>query len=183
LLFLFLLGTYALAKWGGYLDDINIHRIQRAVEDAGAWGVLLFAGLFVVGVLLHLPGMIFVGTAIIVIGRDSGYFISLGSATLAVCISFLIARTIGGKALGEVKASFVRRLLKRIDDHPIRVMIVFRLIFFLSPPLNFMIALTRIRFRDYAVGSAVGLIIPMFAVTVLFDWLLATEWVRQWLFN
>lgn len=180
---LFLLGTYALAERGGYLDDINLRRIQRAVEDAGAWGVLLFAALFVLGIQLHLPGMIFVGTAILVFGRVSGYFISLGSATLAVCTSFLIARTIGGKALDEVKASFVRRLLKRIDDHPVRVMIVFRLIFFLSPPLNFMLALTRIRFRDFAIGSAVGLIVPMFVVTVLFDWLLATEWVRQWLFH
>jgi uncharacterized membrane protein YdjX (TVP38/TMEM64 family) len=183
LLVLVLGGLYAVGKHAGYLDDVDIVAIKRAVEGAGAWGVLLFVGLFVVGVLLHVPGMFFVASGILVYGRAVGYVVSLAGATLAVCVSFVLVRTIGGEALSEVKRPFVRKLLARLDEHPVRAMIVLRLFVFIAPPINFLLALTRIRFRDYALGSALGLVVPMLVVTLAFDWLFATEWVRRWLFD
>ena len=47
-----------------------------------------------------------------------------------------------------------------------------RAVMFISPPLNTALALSRIRFRDFALGSAVGLILPMAVTTFALNWLM-----------
>ena len=94
-----------------------------------------------------------------------------------------MVRAVGGQALGAVQKPWIVKLLVKLDEHPVRWMVVLRSVAFISPPLNYALALTRIRFRDYALGSALGLVGPMAIVTVFFDWLFATEWVHRCLFG
>ncbi len=35
------------------------------------------------------------------------------------------------------------------------------------------LAMTNVRFRDYVIGSALGLVLPLLGVTLLFDWVLS----------
>lgn len=178
-----LIGLYLVGKYTGIIDNIDIPTIRRAVESAGGWGFAVFVAVFALGVLLQVPGMLFVGTGILVYGKSTGYLANLTGAIVAVCASFVMVRTVGGSALSGVRRPWVQRLLARLDEKPIRWLIVMRLFAFISPPLNYALALTRIRFRDYAIGSALGLIIPMAVVTLMFDWLFATPWVKSMLFG
>jgi uncharacterized membrane protein YdjX (TVP38/TMEM64 family) len=63
----------------------------------------------------------------------------------------------------------VRRILAQLDDHPIRTVILLRLILSMSPQVNYALALSSVRPRDFFVGSAVGLFAPVFALAFLFD--------------
>lgn len=176
-------GIYCYGKTSGFLDEVSVNSIRNMVEDAGAWGILLFIALFAAGVLAQVPGMLFVATGILVWGRATGFVVSLTGAIIAVCASFLMVRLVGGQAFGEVKRPFVRKLLAKLDDNPIRALILLRLVMFISPPLNYALALSRMKFRDYAIGSTIGLVVPMAVVTLAFDWLFATEWMRDILFT
>ncbi len=179
-----LLGVlYLVGKYTGIIDKIDITTIRRTVEEAGGWGFAVFVAVFAVGVLLQVPGMLFVATGILVYGKTTGFFANLTGAIVAVCASFIMVRTVGGKALGEVKRPWMKRMLERLDDKPIRWLMVLRLIAFISPPLNYALALTRLRFRDYAIGSALGLVTPMAVVTLMFDWLFETPWAKAMLFG
>ncbi len=48
-----------------------------------------------------------------------------------------------------------------------------RLVLFLMPAVNYALAMTRVRFRDFFVGSALGLVIPILFIAYAFDWVLA----------
>lgn len=178
-----LVGIYAIGKASGFLDNVDVPTLRRLVDDAGAWGFLLFVALFAVGVLLQLPGMLFVATGILVYGKSLGYVACLSGAIVAVCASFAMVRVVGGQALSSIERPVVKRILKRLDKHPIRWLVVLRLVMFISPPLNYALALTRLRFRDYALGSALGLVTPMLIVTLFFDWLFTTPWIQPLLFG
>src|SRR5690606_11840574 len=113
-------GLYALGKVSGFLDHIDIPSLRARVESAGPLGVVVFVVLFAVGAIAQVPGMIFVATGILVWGRLPGYLASLAGASLAVCASFLLARAVGGDAFAQVRRPWVRRILDRLQAHPVR---------------------------------------------------------------
>jgi uncharacterized membrane protein YdjX (TVP38/TMEM64 family) len=43
------------------------------------------------------------------------------------------------------------------------------------------LALSSVRLRDYVVGSALGLAIPIAAFALLFDFILRSGWLQQFL--
>ncbi len=178
-----LLGVYLVGRATGIVDQVDIPTVRRVVDAAGGWGFLVFVLVFVLGVLLQVPGMLFVAAGILIYGKTTGYFANLAGAIVAVCASFTMVRAVGGSALAGVRRPWLQRILAKLDDKPIRWLIVIRLFAFIAPPLNYVLALTRIRFRDYAIGSALGLVTPMAVVTMMFDWLFATSWMKAILFG
>ncbi len=122
-----------------------------------------------------MPGLVFVFGGVAAFGRVQGAIVVFVSAVVAVTASFLIVRTVGGRALGEVDKPWMRRMLARLDRHPIITIAVLRLFMIMSPPLNYALALTNVRLRDYVIGSALGLIPPVIVYSFLFDWLVTVE--------
>lgn len=164
-------GIFLWLKLSGQLDDLSAERVRALVQEAGPYGILLFVVAFVVGELIHLPGMVFVAAGILAFGRTTGFFVSLTAAVCSVGFSFFLVRALGGKALAEIERPFVKRMLAKLDERPITTVLILRSIFWLAPPLNYALALSSIRSRDYLIGSTLGLVVPVFAATFVFDWL------------
>jgi len=175
--------VYVIGKTTGVVDDIDVDTIRETVNEAGALGFFVYVLSFALGVVVQVPGMLFVAAGILIYGKLVGYAICLVGSIVAVCASFMVVRIIGGTPLDAVERPFVRRLLDRLEQHPIRSLVLLRLVMFIAPPLNYALALSSIRFRDYAIGSALGLIAPMAVVTLVLDWLLQTQWVSRLLFG
>lgn len=172
-----LVGLYAVARATGLLETMDAAMLRTLVVDAGPWGALVFVALFTVGLLLHIPGLVFVASGIFVYGRLNGFFVGLIGAEVAACVSFVVVRTLGGNALTGVTRPFIQRMLDRLDERPIQWLVILRILMVLSPPLNYALAMSRIRFRDYAIGTGLGLVVPIAVVSVLFDWLLQQGWI------
>ena len=174
-----LVGLYLAAKTSGVIDNLNVTTMQQMVHDAGAWGVLLYVALFAGGTLVQVPGTLFVATGILVYGGVTGYLVCLLGAIVSVCTTFMFVRVVGGDALSDVERPFVRRMLRRLDKRPVTTMVVLRMFLFISPPLNYALALSPMRFRDYAIGSAIGLTLPMAVTTIFWKWIFAQEWFAR----
>ena len=133
----------------------------------GPYGPLAFVGLCVVGVLLHLPEIVLIAIGGVVFGGVKGFVFGwIGSVAGCTC-SFLLARCFLQDAFREVITSRFRRLLsldERLERRGFLTVLSLRLVLFIAPPLNWAIAITRVRFRDYFLGSAIG-VIPGIAVT------------------
>ncbi len=146
-------------------------RVQDLVRNAGIWGYIFFILVFSLGELLHVFGLIFVAAGVYAFGRSTGLVLGIVGGTVAVCVSFLVIRTVGGRAFTRIERPWVVRMLQRLDAHPIRTVAILRLVFIMYPSLNYLLALTSIRFRDYLIGSAIGLVIPISVFVLFFDWL------------
>ena len=171
LLILLLLGLW-LTAWATSAHRLFDGASLRAlVAEAGVWSVAVFVLAFSVGQLLRIPGPVFVATAILVYGRGLGTVAALCGALVSVTVSFILVRTIAGQPLADVQRPVLRRLLRQIDQRPVLVVAIVRLLFQTAPPLNYALPMTGVRFRDHLIGSALGLPLPIAAVALALDWL------------
>lgn len=160
-----------LARLTGLSEFLTKDNLKPAVQQAGVWGILLFYVCFSAGLLVHTPGLIFVAVGTLAYGWLVGALLSFFGAVLAVCINFLFGRIVGGKVLGEIQHPRMKRILAGLDARPIRTVIVLRLLFIMMPLLNYALAFSNIRFRDYLIGSAIGLVTPILAASLFFEFL------------
>lgn len=142
--------------------------VQDVMTSAGALGIVAFIVIFSLGELAHVPGLVFVSAAALAFGPVLGAIVGYVGAFVSVCVSFWVVRSIGGQLLAKIERPSFKKILDRLESQPIRVTIILRLVLWMAPPLNYALAMSKMRFRDYAIGSAIGLIIPIvLAVTFL----------------
>jgi uncharacterized membrane protein YdjX (TVP38/TMEM64 family) len=170
---LLLAALFVIAKVTGITEHVTVASLREWMAAAGAWGVVLFVVVFLVGELLQVPGLIFVAAAVLSYGQVEGGVLSYLTAILSVGFSFVVVRTVGGKALGGLDKPWIQKVLARLDDRPIATIAILRVVLIMSPPLNYALALTRVKLSTYMIGSAIGLIPPILAFVVFFEQALA----------
>lgn len=167
-----LVGGWLLADHLGLRDSLSEQSIREMSADAGALGVVSYLVAFALGQLAQLPGAAFVLGARVAWGPMHGFLAGYAGALLSVTVSFFFVRAVGGKALTGLKWKWAQRMLARLQDRPLLTIVVLRTLFVLSPPLNYALALSSTRFRDYLAGSAIGLVAPIAVWVFLSDFLL-----------
>ncbi len=153
----------------GLRRSLTLERVRALTVEMGGWGVLFFVVAFVVGEFLYVPGLAFVAAGIAVYGRWWGGALAWATAVLSVCVTFVVVRTIGGRALGGIDRPLVKKLMAGMERRPVRTVVILRTVFIISPPLNYALALSTLEFRDFLIGSAIGLLPPICAAAILFD--------------
>lgn len=147
--------------------------LRSLADDAGFAGMATFVGIFVAGYLMQIPGMIFVAAALLGWGPITGGIISFVGAILASTANFWAVRAVGGSLLKEVENDWVRKGLDKLDDSPVRTVVVLRSIFFMNPVMHLPLVLSGVRFRPYFAGTLVGLVLPIVVISFSLDWVIA----------
>ncbi len=87
---------------------------------------------------------------------------------IGATIAFWIGRTLGR----EFAATLIGDRLKKYDDaiekNGFATVLYLRLIYFPYTPMNFGMGLTKVRFRDYLLGTGLGMIVGIFVITFFF---------------
>lgn len=174
-------GSLAAAKYLGLVERLDVQAVRELMQSAGALGFAVFVVLFVVGALMHVPSVVFIGAAAIAYGQLLGSAAAYTGAIASVAVSFFVVRGIGGQPLGELKWKWAQRVFARLERHPVRTIALLRLVMWVSPPLNYGLAMSGIRFRDYLAGSALGLALPVPGIVLFFDWLTSLDWFVRWM--
>ena len=172
--------TVALAALGhamglGQIDSFSA--LQTTIHGAGALGAIAYLALFVFALQMQAPGALFLVGALLLWGPVEGALIGWLGAMLSLATHFAVTRSVGGSPLSSMDNRLVRALLARLERRPVAVTAALRVAMLLSPPLSIGLILSGVRFRDYMLGSAIGLAIPIAAAAIGFDvlepWLLS----------
>src|SRR5438093_8494527 len=131
------------------------------IRGAGTAGMAIFLVAYVVACVLLLPGLV------LTLGAGFAYGVAVGvplvwvSANLGAAVAFLLGRTlarerIGARVAGNPRFAAIDRAVGR---EGFKIVLLTRL----SPAfpfnlLNYAYGLTRVTFRDYVVGSLIGMI-------------------------
>jgi uncharacterized membrane protein YdjX (TVP38/TMEM64 family) len=156
-------------KFTGIADGLNIDSIRAHLLASGPLGVVAYIVVFAVSNLLSVPGVIFIIAAMLVYGKWLGTLLAMVGALCSVVLNFVVIRKLGGTPVGELKVKWARKMLRYLDDYPVRTIWILRTFMLLNPQLNYILALSSVRFRAYLIGSALGLIIPIGFYTVGLD--------------
>lgn len=155
------------------LDASTLSQALRAeVAQAGIWAWPLYCAGFVLGVVLQVPGMVFVALAPLLFQPLEAWCLCVLAGNLAVNANFVIVRRLGGQVLTELPWPWARRLLNNLESHPVRSVVILRTIFLMLPPVTGALALTRISGKAHAWGTFLGLLLPLTVMLGAGFWLL-----------
>ena len=146
-------------------DYLTQEKLTGLKDAAGWWGPLVFIVMYAVGICLFLPGTLLTGLGAALFGPYLGTVVNWMGAMIGASAAFLIGRTLGR----EYAASLIGDKLKKYDDaierNGFATVLYLRLVYFPFTPMNFGMGLTKVHFRDYFIGTGLGIIVGTFIFT------------------
>jgi len=165
LLILFIVAALLLIRYTPVKKYLTPHVLGDFLASAGWWGPVIFILIYAAGVCLFFPGTLLSGLGAVIFGPYRGFVYVWFGAMAGASLAFLIGRTLGR----EFAASVIGNKLKKYDDaierNGFATVLYLRLVYFPFTPMNFGMGLTKVRFRDYFWGTALGIIVGAFIFT------------------
>jgi uncharacterized membrane protein YdjX (TVP38/TMEM64 family) len=149
---------------------LNVGHMRASTDSFGPYGPLVFIGLCIAGVFLHLPEIVLIALGGLLFGTVNGFLYGWIGVIAGSTGTFLSVRYVLRDAFQTVLEGHFHRLRafdERLAEHGFLTVLLLRLVLFMAPPLNWAIALTRVPFRHYIAGSALG-VMPGIAITCYF---------------
>lgn len=159
----------ASAEGLGLRDAGNVAALRDVLTAHRVLGFGAYVLLFALGNLAQIPGWLFLAAAVWAFGALWGGVITYVAAVLSCLLACGVVQRIGGSALREIRHPLARRLFAGLDAHPLRGIVLLRLIFQTAPALNYTLGLAGVRWRDNLLGTLLGLPIPIALYCVFFD--------------
>ena len=151
-------------RLGGLGEQFELATLQRSIAGHPLGGVVFFVVLFSLGNLLLIPGWVFLASAVYVFGVPLGGLATYAAACVSCVVTFLVIRL-----LRRLKNPLALRIFRQLDTAPLRSVVTLRMLFQTLPALNGALALSGIRFYHYALGTLLGLPLPIALYVVFFD--------------
>jgi uncharacterized membrane protein YdjX (TVP38/TMEM64 family) len=70
-----------------------------------------------------------------------------------------------------LESPFAQKILAKLDSNPIKTIILLRTFFQTAPALNYTLALSGINFQKYALGTLLGLPLPVILYCLFFSYI------------
>jgi uncharacterized membrane protein YdjX (TVP38/TMEM64 family) len=161
----FIILAISLIRFTPIKNYLTAEALGNFLELAGHWAPALFMLIYAIGVCLFLPGTLLTGLGAAIFGSYWGFLYVWIGAMLGSSAAFFIGRTLGR----EFAASLIGDRLKKYDDaierNGFATVLYLRLVYFPFTPMNFGMGLTKVHFRDYFVGTGLGIIVGTFIFT------------------
>ena len=165
LLLMFLVAAVLLVRFTGVKELLTVEKLGAVLAAAGLWAPLAFILIYTVGVCLFVPGTLLTALGAAIFGPYWGFVYVWAAAMLGAAGAFFIGRYLGR----EFAASLIGDRLKKYDDaierNGFATVLYLRLVYFPFTPMNFGMGLTKVRFRDYLWGTALGILVGTFIFT------------------
>ena len=162
---IFLLAAIAIARFTPIKGFLTPSGLGRFLERTGIWGPVIFALVYAAGVCLFIPGTLLTTLGGAIFGAYQGFLYVWVGAMLGASASFWIARTLGRDLAASLVGDRLKKYDEAIERNGFATVLYLRLVYFPFTPMNFGMGLTRVRFRDYFFGTALGIVVGVFIFT------------------
>jgi uncharacterized membrane protein YdjX (TVP38/TMEM64 family) len=148
-----------LVVWSGVFDDVSVGGLRALIESYGTLAPLVFMALVVAGLFLPGPELILVGLGGAMFGWVHGFLYGWIAAVVGTAVPFLLVRQALGTYVQRpdgLRFERLRAVDERLAERGFATVLVLRLVLCMAPPLNWALGATRVRWRDYVLGTAIG---------------------------
>lgn len=166
---LFLAFLLIIFQVSGLRAHLNLAFIREQLSAHAYLGFFLFVLLFCLGNLTQIPGLVFLAGAVLTLGQVMGGIVTFIAAFVSCIVTFLLIRFLGGDALRKINNPVLLKIFKRLDTHPVLSVVLARILFQTAPALNYALAMSGIKLRPYAMGTLLGLPLPVALYCVFFN--------------
>ena len=170
LLMVFIIAVVILTRWTPLSDLLAQERIVSFLKTVRTtwWAPFIFVLIYIAGCLLAMPS---VGLSVlggVIFGFFPGLLYNLIAINLGSSLAFGLSRILGRDFFKKLfKSDKMQSLEEMIERRGLRVVIVLRILpIFPFNVVNFGSAWFKLRYRDYCLGSLIG----MFPATLAFTY-------------
>lgn len=122
--------------------------------------------------ITNTPATFILTSVVLVLGKWEAVPLIYLASTCACLATFAFASSFAGDTLPEVKSERMKKWIGQLENRPITALIVLRTFFQFMPLMNYALAMSKLRFRDYFIGTLVGMLLPSIALAYFYEWLL-----------
>ena len=166
-----------IGRHSGFSKYFGLEYLTQTIENTGLFGIVLFGVVYVIGTLMNIPGMIFLFVLFLVYDGFGGFCIGYVSTLIAMLAHFFFTRGVAGEVLKEIRHPLVKKYADRLAERPLSTTIILRLLLLISPPVNYALAFSSIRTREFVLGSMIAM-----PVNLTLNYLL-TIYAKDWMLN
>jgi uncharacterized membrane protein YdjX (TVP38/TMEM64 family) len=144
----------------GLFADVGVEGLRAQIESYGALAPLAFMGIMLVGFFVPGPELVLIALGGAIFGAVEGFVYGWIAAVVGTAIPFLLVRhAVGRYVHGDDGVRFrrLRAIDQRLAERGFVTVLVLRLLLCMAPPLNWALGATRVRLRDYVLGTALGI--------------------------
>ncbi len=152
-------------------EYLSRERVEELVAELGWWGLLVFIGIFTVGQLINIPGIVFVAAAVTAWGKWQGIGASYVATLVSSTAGFLVGRLVGGDAMSHIRWRWGKKAVAHVERRPFRSVTLLVCVLWMAPPLNYTLGMTRVPLWAFLAGTAIGLCPGLLATGFFFDWI------------
>jgi uncharacterized membrane protein YdjX (TVP38/TMEM64 family) len=179
-LLLFIIVALGVFRFTPLREFLTVERLSWFLDAAGIWAPIVYILVYTAGVCLFIPGTLLTTLGAALFGSYWGFIYVWVGAMAGASAAFLIGRTLGREFAASLIGNRLRKYDDSIEKNGFATVLYLRLLYFPFTPMNFGMGLTKVRFRDYFVGTGLGIIIGTFIFT-FFVGTLREIWVSgQW---
>jgi uncharacterized membrane protein YdjX (TVP38/TMEM64 family) len=146
-------------------DLLTAEALGNLLNGAGLWAPVVFVFVFALGVCLFVPGTLLAGLGAIIFGAYWGFLFIWVGAMVGSSAAFFIGRTLGRDFAAFLIGDRLKKYDKAIETNGFTTVLYLRLIYFPFTPLSMGMGLTSVRFRDYLLGTGLGIIVGLLIFT------------------
>lgn len=141
--------------------------IDGIVRSAGLLGPLVFVVIYA-GLALFLPATAVTAAGAVLFGKYLGFACNYAGAVLSATLAFFLSRHLLRGFAARFLVGKLRELDEKAERHGFPLVFYLRMVFFPFLPLNYAAGITRIRFRDFILGTALGILPGTFIFSFFF---------------
>jgi phosphatidylserine/phosphatidylglycerophosphate/cardiolipin synthase-like enzyme/membrane protein DedA with SNARE-associated domain len=166
------LSLAALWRWtplGEWVDLEAARRVATWIQDQPL-APLLVAGVYVLGNAVAIPVTLMIIATVVVFGTWLGLVYALAGAWLSAVTLFGVGRWMGRKTVRRLAGNMLNRLSRKLADNGLLTVITFRIVP-VAPfaVINLIAGVSEIRWRDFALGTLIGMFPGVIAIALLAD--------------
>jgi uncharacterized membrane protein YdjX (TVP38/TMEM64 family) len=160
-------------QWLASQDLLGVETLMAMARGSLAWkdepwAVLVVMGLYAAASLVMFPLSLMVALTGLIFGPWWGFGYALAGTLCASVLNWWVGRRIGREALMRHGGKHLKGFSRYLSGRGIRTMVVVNLLPLAPFTLtNMMAGAFRLRFRDYMIGSTLGIVPGLAAVTLL----------------
>jgi uncharacterized membrane protein YdjX (TVP38/TMEM64 family) len=145
----------------------TIDTIRVFVDNFGFLGSSVFALVGCLAITINIPTVLVICFAVVVFGGFGGTIVSAISVYLATTLIYFVAQFLGRDFVNWAFGDRLRKVEDRLQTTGLMTVVYVRLLSFMLPPVNWLLSLMNISYRDLFLGTLLGTA----HMIILFAWL------------